>query len=170
MSCARPASNIVGAVRRSRRVADHVHPLASFVESAGRSVGTERYVGTTEEEQWDNKYDKNKRNEHTLDDSHIGFARHLHPQLNHEPFTDVRLHRFDSTSERLRGLAGNDFDFSSEGYWDYYDMPPHQGVLSASCNPRMIADIACYEVLHPIKVLKKGGKRPAELHIVLLCE
>lgn len=119
---------------------------------------------------WDCKYQKNKRGEHYLSESHLGFGRHLHPQLNRDPYTDVRLHRFDSESERLRGLAGNDFDYTRAGYWSGYDMPQFQTVLNASCRPELLTDAACFEVLHPSKNLKKGSKRPTELHVVLLCE
>lgn len=154
---------------RSCAVAERPVRIASFFETAGRSYGTQRFVGTTEAEQWDNEYDSNRRSEFPCGYSNLGFTPHLHPQLNCGDLTDIRLHRFDRESSRPRGLAGTDFQLPREGHWDYHDGPWVQTVLNASCSPQLLADAACYEVLHPTNDAK-GRKRPTELHLVLLCE
>lgn len=141
-----------------------------FLDGAGRSSATQRYIGTTEEKQWETACDRSERVDYHLYESYLGFSRHLHPQLNCSPWTDIKLHRFDPKSLRLRGLAGTDSELTKEGHWSEYGMPEYQTVLSATCSPSLLADAACYEVLHPTKYFKTGGKRPTELHVVLRCE
>lgn len=139
---------------------------ASFLDSAGRSSGTQRYFDTNEEHQW---YEANRRSEYYFRESHIGIGPHQHPLLNQDSDTDVRLHRFDERSSLPRGLVGNGFDLASQPDWFQYDIPWEQTTLSTRCDPQLLADAACHNLLHP-KQEAKLLEGPKELHAVLLCE